>query len=233
MEARRLLIAENNEDLRLALARELQAFHYVRCCGTGTEALRILRQEQPELLVLGMSLPEIDSLTVLETIAAENIRPMVLAMTTYRSEYLEYAAHRLGIAYILLKPCQLDTIVRRVLDMKQYLRTLPAKPTPEQLLEEHLRPLGIRPHIDGYSMVVLSTVRMSDDPDRLMSKEVYRDVAKALGTTYSVVEKTVRRLIQSAYDPEAWQELFPDFAGPPTAKVFLRRMARLLRRDLE
>ena len=124
MRAQRLLIAESNEDLRLLLSRELQAFHYVRCCGTGMEALQILRQEKPDMLILNMLLPELDGLTLLETIAAENIQPMVLALTSYRSDYLEDSAHRLGISCILLKPFSLETIVMRALDMKQHLKVL-------------------------------------------------------------------------------------------------------------
>lgn len=233
MEARRLLIADNNEDLRLALARELQSFHYVRCCSTGTEALDILRREKPDLLVLGMSLPELDGLSLLETIAGENIRPMVLAMTTYDSDYLEACAYRLGVSYILKKPFHLETIVHRVLDMKQYLKSLPAKPTLEQLLADHLRPLGICPHQQGYPILSDAIIRLSADPGRLLCKQIYLDTASRFGTTYNAVESLIRRMIENSYDPETWKELFPDSSHHPTAKVFLKRMAYLLRETME
>lgn len=233
MEARRLLIAESNEDIRLALARELQRYYYVRCCATGTEALALIRQEQPELLVLSMSLPELDSLTLLETIAAENIRPMVLAITTYRSEYLESCAHRLGIGYILMKPFLTETIVHRILDMKEYLRSLPAKPSAQQLLDAQLQPLGILPLHQGYPIVSDAIIRMSADPDRLLCKEVYLDTARHFGTSHHAVESQVRRIIESNWNPESWQALFPDVHQHPTAKVFLKRMAHFLRQAME
>ena len=233
MDAQRLLIAENNEDIRTALSRALQSFHYVRCCSSGKEALDILRREKPELLVLDMSLPEIDSLTLLETIAAENIRPMVLALTAYRSDYLEASAHRLGIAYILMKPFSLDAIVRRVLDMKDYLKALPAKPTAQQLLENRLAGLKILPRHSGYPVMSYVTIHLSADPDNLLCKEAYLDAARHFGLSYYAVETRIRRLIASHCDPDAWQELFPDSTGLPSAREFLQRMARLLRADLE
>lgn len=233
MEARRLLIAESNEDIRLALARELQHYHYVRCCATGTEALDLIRRERPDLLVLSMSLPELDSLTLLETIAAENICPMVLATTTYRSEYLESCAHRLGVAYILMKPFRLETIVHRVLDMKEYLRALPSKPSAQQVLDELLQPLGILPLHQGYPIVADAIIRMSSKPDRLLCKEVYLDTARHFGTSYHAVESQIRRIIENNWNPENWRFLFPDTHQHPTAKVFLKQIAHLLRQTME
>lgn len=233
MEARRLLIAESNEDIRLALARELQRHYYVRCCTTGTEALELIRQERPELVVLSMSLPELDSLTLLETIAAENIRPMVLATTAYHSDYLESCAHRLGIGYILRKPFLVDTIVHRVLDMKEYLHSLPAKPSDQQLLTTLLQPLGILPMHQGYAIAEFAIIRMSADPDRLLCKEVYLDTARHFGTSHHAVESQIRRLMENSWDPDRWQSLFPDTHQHPTAKVFLKRMAQLLRQAME
>lgn len=233
MDAQRLLIAESSEDIRLALVRELHTFHYVRCCSTGTQALEILRREKPEMLVLSMSLPELDSLTLLETIAAENIRPMVLALTTYRSDYLEASAQRLGIGYIMMKPFQMDRLVHRILDMKQYLRTLPAKPTPEQLLEKRLEPLKIRPGCQGYPILSYTVIRMAADPENLLCKEVYLDAAKQFGLTYQAVESRIRRTLEHSWDPVLWQNLFPGTVKPPSARVFLKQMALLLRSDME
>lgn len=233
MDARRLLIAEYNEDLRLALARQLQSFHYVRCCGNGAEALEILRREKPEILVLGMNLPELDGLSLLETIAAENIRPMVLALLTYRSAYLEASAQRLGIEYMLLKPCPLETIVHRILDMKHYLKSLPARPTPEQQLEILLQPLGITPLHQGYPILVNAILRMAAAPENSLCKAVYLDTAKHCGTTFQAVESQIRRIIESSWDPDSWQIYFPETSRYPSAKIFLKRMVQLLREAME
>ena len=233
MEAQRLLIAESNEDLRLALARELQTFYYVRCCSTGTEALTLLRKERPELLVLGMCLPEIDGLTLLETIASESIRPMVLAMTTYHSDYLESAAYRLGVSYILLKPFSLETVVHRVLDMKQYLKALPPKRTPELIIEELLQPLGIHPQIHGYNFLRQAIILMAAEQELPQCKAVYLDTAKYCNTTFHSVESAIRRIIENHWDPDTWQTYFPGTDRHPSAKTFLAQIARRFREAIE
>lgn len=233
MEARRLLIAENNEDLRLALARELQSFHYVRCCSTGKEALTLLRREKPDILVLNMCLPELDGLTLLETIAAENIRPMVLAMTTYRSDYLANSAERLGISYILLKPCSLEHIVYRVLDLKRYLKTLPPQRTPEWILLDILTPLGFHEQLHGYAILQEVIFCMSAEAVPPLNKALYLDAAKTCGTTFHAVERTIRRLIEKCWDPDTWQCYFPGPARRPSAREFLIRISQLFREASE
>ena len=78
---RKLLIADCNEDYRAALAAALSSQYHVLCSRTGTEALALLYQEQPDIFLLDLMLPELDGLTLLERAYADNIRPMVLAAT--------------------------------------------------------------------------------------------------------------------------------------------------------
>ncbi len=66
---RKLLIADCSEDYRTALANALTDHYHVLCCRTGTEALDILRRENPDILVLDLMLPELDGLTLLERAA--------------------------------------------------------------------------------------------------------------------------------------------------------------------
>ena len=56
---RKLLIADYNEEFRTALAAALQKQYHVLCCKSGTEALTILYQEHPDILVLDLMLPEL------------------------------------------------------------------------------------------------------------------------------------------------------------------------------
>ena len=233
MEAQRLLIAENNEDLQLALARRLQNFHYVRCCSTGTEALALIRREKPDLLVLNMCLPELDGLTLLETIAAENIRPMVLALTTFRSDYLAASAERLGVAHILLKPSSLDHIVHHILNMKEYLKTLPPRRTPERILQEILAPLIIHPQLRGYHILQEAIFLMASEPVPPQSKALYRDTAKNCGTTFHAVETTIRRMVENHFQTESWQAYFPDSVHRPSSRVFLLTISRMYQDALE
>ena len=110
---RKLLIADCSEEYRTALANALTDSYHVLCCRTGTEALDFLRRENPDILVLDLMLPELDGLTLLERSCAEGIRPMVLAATPILTGYVYSCAQRLGIEYLVRKPCDIDAIASR------------------------------------------------------------------------------------------------------------------------
>ena len=74
---------------------------------------------------------------------------------------------------------------------------------------------------------------MSADPDNLLIKEIYLDAAKHFGISFNAVDSRIRRAIEHSWDPQLWQDLFPDTAKPPSARVFLKQMALLLRSDME
>lgn len=57
LDALKLLIADDNEDFRQALADALQGAYYVRTCRTGREALTLLHSYRPDVLVLNLLLP--------------------------------------------------------------------------------------------------------------------------------------------------------------------------------
>ena len=233
MAAQRLLIAVNKEDLGLALARELQCFHYVRCCSTGTEALEILRTEKPDILVLELFLPEMDGLTVLETIASENIRPLVLALTNLRNDYLTDSAQRLGITYALLTPASLDTIVRRTLDLRRHLNALPPRPTRESLLTQLLESITIDSGYHNFELLSTCLLLAASSPDSLPCKALYRDTARHHRTTVGAVESGIRHILESAFSPPLWEPYFPGCHRRPTNKDFLLKLSQVLRRRWE
>ena len=85
---RKILIADCNEDYRVALTAALKDCYHVRSCRTGTEAWTLLNQEQPDIFILDLMLPELDGLTLLERIYAKGLRPVVLAVTPIISTYV-------------------------------------------------------------------------------------------------------------------------------------------------
>ena len=75
MDARKLLIADGNEEFRRALAAELQGAYHVRCCDDGKEALSLLRSFAPDVLVLDLMLPGLDGISLLQSAAASGLVP--------------------------------------------------------------------------------------------------------------------------------------------------------------
>lgn len=231
MEAGKLLIADSNEDFRLALANSLHGRYYVRCCATGMEAMALLRNEQPDILILDLMLPELDGLTLLERIAAENIRPMVLVVTSMVTDYVFESADRLGIGYVMRKPCDVQAVASRIKDLGRRLYPAVRKQEPENLARELLGRLGLASKYDGYDYLIKAITLMRNDPNQAITKELYPSVAKACGCGSRQIERSIRNAIEKAWeqrDKLVWSQYFPTHTGRPSNGVFILRLTQLL-----
>lgn len=237
MDSLKLLIADANEDFRLALSQALQGAYHVRSCQTGTEALAQIRSFRPDILVLDLMLPELDGITLLEEAAAGGTLPMVLVATSYVNGYVVEAAGRLGIGYIMRKPCDIKAVLSRVGDLSQHLQP-PALtlPDPRSSVSNLLLALGIPTKLRGYTYLREAILIMAQDPNQSITKELYPKVAALCGCEPKHVERSSRSAIHNAWlqrDDRGWKLYFPP--GPdgtvprPTNGDFISRLAESLR----
>lgn len=233
---RKLLIADCNEDYRIALKAVLQGQYQILCCRSGTEAMSLLRREQPDILVLDLMLPELDGLTLLERITAEGIRPMVLAATPIYSDYVFSSAQRLGIEYLIRKPCDIEAIASRIRDLSKRLRSPEPKAAPAVSVTNLLLQLSISTKHNGFSYLREAIVLMAKDPDQSVTKVLYPEVAHICGCHKDNVERSIRTALDRAWDKRneaVWARYFPDALHRPSNSVFISRLAEVLLQENE
>jgi response regulator of citrate/malate metabolism len=92
-------------ELHRAFVERVPGFSVVGQAGTGAEALRLIRQLQPDLVLLDIYLPDISGLEVLRTLRdSGGAKVDVIAITAARDvETLRSAMHG-GVAQYLIKP---------------------------------------------------------------------------------------------------------------------------------
>lgn len=233
MDTLKLLIADGNEEFRLALAQALQGAYYVRSCQTGKEALSLLRSYSPDVLVLDLMLPELDGISLLQSAVAAGIRPMVLATTPFLNDYVLDSAQKLGVGYMIRKPCDIQATVARIADLSQRLQPPPvSQPDPRTTVTNLLLSLGIPTKLHGYAYLREAVLLMAKDPGQSITKELYPQVAVLCGCNAKHVERSSRNAIESAWlrrDDRIWQLYFPpgsDGIIPrPTNGAFISRLA--------
>lgn len=228
---RKLMIADCNEDYRIALTAALKDSYQVISCRTGTEAWTLLNQEQPEILILDLMLPELDGLTLLERANNYGLRPVVLAVTSLISPYVFSCAQRLGIEYLVRKPCQIDAVAARVKDLSQRLHEPTTKVDPASFITELLLSLTFSTKHNGFSYLRESILLMSKDPAQSVTKVLYPAVAHTFGCQKENVERSIRTAMDYAWergDHELWCRYFPDTDQRPTNAVFISRITEAL-----
>lgn len=233
MEALKLLIAESSEDFRIALAESLRGAYCVRECSDGAEALRVLKSFCPDVLVLDLMLPGKDGISLLQEAMEAGLRPMVLATTRFASDYVLDTAGRLGIGYVMIKPCDVRATVARIRDLSCRLNVPQVtRPDPRSCASNILLTLGVPTKLNGYGYLREAIPLMAKDPGQSITKELYPAVAKLYRCEPKNVERSIRSAIDSAWkkrDERIWGMYFsPNTSGiiqRPTNAEFISRLA--------
>src|SRR6185312_6432323 len=116
-----VLVVDHDEEVRNSLRELLRGERLsVRLSSSGQEALAMVKQGAPALLIVDASLPDRDGVAVLEEAQRIDSRMMGVVMTDAASVELAVRAMRAGAGDFLTKPFQHDvalSIVRRLLDL--------------------------------------------------------------------------------------------------------------------
>lgn len=107
----KLLIAVKSEIITDSLASALSMYD-IHICDTGPDALATLETHQPDALILDLTLPVIDGLTVLRK---TSFRPrIILALTNLVNTAVLQAATDVGVQGIILIPCTIKHIIKQL-----------------------------------------------------------------------------------------------------------------------
>jgi two-component system response regulator MprA len=111
----RILVAEDDRAVRESLVRALQLEGYtVASANNGAEALEAVRQAEPDVLLLDVSMPMVDGLTVCRVLRAEQNQIPVLMLTARTEPSDRVAGLDAGADDYLPKPYDLDELLARV-----------------------------------------------------------------------------------------------------------------------
>jgi two-component system, NarL family, response regulator len=123
----RILIADDHPAMREGLAALLEQqpdFEVVALARDGKEAITLYRQHQPDVLLLDLSMPNMDGTEVTAAVRTEFAHARIMILTTYDGDEDIYRALRAGACGYLLKdvPSQeIFTGIRNVYAGQKYL----------------------------------------------------------------------------------------------------------------
>jgi two-component system response regulator CpxR len=117
--ARKILIADDEYDIRFMLEQllTLEGFD-VTCVANGRDVLNALENEDFDLLMLDLMMPEIDGFGVLDALPPEKLHNMkVVILSARATEEDAVVGYSVGAAQYVTKPFDND----RIVDIVKYL----------------------------------------------------------------------------------------------------------------
>jgi two-component system response regulator (stage 0 sporulation protein A) len=233
----KIVITDSNKEARELLRDVLERterFEVVGSTGDGSEVLPLVRETEPELLVLDLVLPGLDGLSVLRRLQEEDWRPTVLATSHFVSQDMVAEAGNLGAAVFLSKPYDELALVDHLLALATKRAVRLHAPGLEEMVTAIIHEVGVPAHIKGYQYVREAIMITVEDMDAINSvtKVLYPEVAKRYATTPSRVERAIRHAIEVAWDRgdlETLQKYFgytvSNAKGKPTNSEFIAMIA--------
>ncbi len=108
----RVVIAEDEAIIRLDLKEllEEEGYQVVGETGRGDEAIELVRQNQPDLVILDIKMPGMDGLTAARHITSERLAA-VLVLTAFSQRDLVEQARDAGALAYLVKPFQKSDLI--------------------------------------------------------------------------------------------------------------------------
>lgn len=234
-----VLLADANEEFRTMLREsidETEEFAVVGSTGDGAEALELIEQRKPDLILMDVVLPGMDGFGVMKRLKLhEEGSPKVILLSAFSSERVVAEAVELGASYFFTKPCETGALLDR---MRTVLgREIPADGHPAELknlVTSVIHEIGVPAHIKGYQYLREAIMIAVDDMDVInaVTKVLYPEVAKRFSTTPSRVERAIRHAIEVAWDRGDLETLQKYFGytvnstkGKPTNSEFIAMIA--------
>ena len=195
----------------------------------GREALDLIVERKPDLVILDIIMPHLDGLGVLEklnTMELEKV-PRIIILSAVGQDKITQQAITLGADYYTVKPFDMEVFTKRIREMfsnnagetssirtssSTYQPTSSMISTPmenrskgpmdlETEITNIIHEVGVPAHIKGYMYLREAITMVVNDMELLsaVTKELYPSIAKKYNTTASRVERAIRHAIEVAW----------------------------------
>lgn len=252
-------IADDNEKMVELLSRLIEEDTELELVGkahNGEEICKIIKEKEPDVVVLDIIMPKVDGLSVMEKFGHDpSLKkiPSFIVVSAVGQERITEDAFNLGADYYMLKPFDNRMLLNRIKHVRRAAEKKAREVTRQNGTEEtatYKRPnletdvtnviheIGVPAHIKGYQYLRDAIILSVNDMEMLNSitKILYPTIAKKHQTTPSRVERAIRHAIEVAWSRGKMDTIDALFGytvstgkGKPTNSEFIALIADKIR----
>ena len=264
----KVLVSDDNQEFAKTLVNYLTKDEDLEVVGVardGQEAFDMIATERPDVALIDIIMPHLDGLGVLERLNSSDLekKPMCIILSAVGQDKITQKAIQLGAQYYIVKPFDINILVKRIKDLKfyqpsnktsiigkefksQYIEIPPESKKEEKNLEalvtNVIHEVGVPAHIKGYQYLREAIIMVVSNIDIInqITKQLYPDIASKYHTTPSRVERAIRHAIEVAWG-RGKQDIVENIfgytvsasKGKPTNSEFIAMIADKLRLELK
>ena len=241
----KILLADDDTEFCARMSAILDSAEDMELIGiaeNGEKALTAVRELQPDVLLLELTLPVMDGVSVLSHLRAQDgPHPAAIVFSAFASPQISAECAALGVELLLRKPMEPQALCERIrLWRAGRKRALHAEESMalEVRVTEVIHQVGVPAHIKGYQYLREAIMMAVEDMEAVsaITKVLYPSIAKKFKTTSSRVERAIRHAIEVAWDRGDIDTLNAYFGytvqnnrGKPTNSEFIAMISDNLR----
>ena len=259
-------MADANNDFRSTLKKYLEKDPGIEVVGEaadGEEAYNKIIKLKPDICLLDVIMPHLDGIGVLEKLgkSKEEKFPITIMVSAVGQDKITQKAISLGADYYIIKPFELEVLLKRIKEIKNFNPDELRKNAPfsreitndyikmedidqnlEAIVTNMIHDVGVPANIKGYQYLRDAIIMSVNDINAVnqITKMVYPEIARKYCTTPSRVERAIRHSIEVAWGRGNQQIVESIFGytisankGKPTNSEFIAMIADKLRIELK
>lgn len=263
MQKIKILIADDNKDFCSILSEYLSMqsdFEIIGIAKDGLEAVEVITDKLPDIVILDIIMPHLDGLGVLEKLNSINLEkiPKIIVLSAVGQDKITQKALTLGAEYYVVKPFDMEVFAKRIRECMGVISSIPERKTLisqassviannsvqdlESAITNIIHEIGVPAHIKGYLYLREAITMVVSNMELLsaVTKELYPSIARKYNTTSSRVERAIRHAIEVAWGRgrvDVINSLFGytihNDKGKPTNSEFIAMVADKLRLEMK
>jgi len=187
-----VLIADGNLEMSTQLSEFLERQKDFHVCGNvdnGIDAIEVISEQKPDIVILEMLLPKIDGIGVLKAVQNKKIekRPIFLVLSSLSQDVMIREAISLGAYCFMLKPFDFSILTERMRRIVKKERSVKVVERNRTITDENLEKeitnimhdIGVPAHIRGHQYLREAIMLSIHNQDLLgaVTKNLYPSVA--------------------------------------------------------
>ena len=212
MEVKKVVVLQDNSEsidyIKSAIC-EIDGFAVEGTSVDGEEGLKLVTEINPDFLVLGIILKNLDGFAVMEKIKEMSLKTKMVVVSSFTSESVITRALSSGAVYYIAKPFKGEILKNRLIELsggKSGVEMLQGIEKRKNTLDEKISKIfinvGIPAHIKGYNFLREGVKMAVEDPEIInnITKRLYPSIGEKYNTTASKVERAIRHAIEVAWN---------------------------------
>ena len=212
MEKQKVVILQDNPDSIMQIknaVEEIDGFSVVGVSIDGEEGLKIIESSNPDFVIVGIVLKNVDGFAVMEKIKSDGQKIKVVVVSSFTSESVITRALSSGAVYYIAKPFRSEILKNRLIELsgaggsgEVSVGLEKRKNTLDEKISKIFISVGIPPHIKGYYYLREGVKMAVETPDIInnITKKLYPKIGEKYQTSASKVERAIRHAIEVAWN---------------------------------